>query len=102
MTYSHYRLASGILGAALMLTACTTKKQETPSLTGPSELSTAISIAASPDVLAQDGASQSLITITAHDANGQVLRNLPLRAEISVDGSITDCGLPASGLYRLV
>jgi PKD repeat protein len=92
MTYSHYRLASGILGAALMLTACTTKKQETPSLTGPSELSTAISIAASPDVLAQDGASQSLITITAHDANGQVLRNLPLRAEISVDGSITDFG----------
>jgi PKD repeat protein len=92
MGHSSYRLALGILGAALLLGACTVKKQEAPSLTGPSELSMAISIAVSPDVLAQDGASQSLVTITARDSNGQPFRNLSLRAEISVNGTITDFG----------
>jgi PKD repeat protein len=92
MAHPTSRLVCGLIGVSLLFTACTTKKQETPSLTGPSELSTSIAIAASPDVLAQDGASQSLITITAYDSNGQLLRNLPLRAEIAVDGSITDFG----------
>ena len=92
MAHSTSRLVCGLIGAALLLGACTTHKQETPSLTGPSELSTAIGIAASPDVLSQDGASQSLITITVNDSNGQVMRNVPLRAEISVDGSLTDFG----------
>lgn len=92
MGHARYRLALGILGAALLLGACTVKKQEAPSLTGPSELSLAISINVSPDVLAQDGASQSLVTITARDSNGQPLRNLSLRAEIAVGGAITDFG----------
>lgn len=87
-----YRVTAGLLGAALLAGACTVKKQETPSLTGPSELSTAITIAVSPDVLAQDGASQSLVTVTARDANGQALRSLPLRAEIAVNGFIADFG----------
>src|SRR4029453_10508130 len=92
MAYRIPRYLVVAIGAALLVSACTTKSQETPPLTGPSELSTAIGIAASPDVLAQDGASQSLITITAHDANGQLMRNLPLRVEIAVDGAITDFG----------
>src|SRR5919202_323222 len=72
--------------------ACTLKKQEAPSMTGPSELGTSVTIAVTPDVLTQDGASQSLVTITARDANGQPLRNLSLRAEIYVNGSIVDFG----------
>lgn len=76
----------------LLASACTVKKQETPPLTGPSELSTSISISLSSDVLFQDGASQSLVTITARDHNGQPIRNLPLRVEIAVDGFITDFG----------
>lgn len=79
------------MGAAL-LGACTVKKQETPDLAGPSELSTSINISVSPDVLSQDGASQSLVTITARDANGQPLRSLPVRADITVNGVITDFG----------
>jgi PKD repeat protein len=81
--------------AALLLAAswgCTTKKQEAPPLTGPSELGTSISITVSPDVLRQDGASQSLVTVTARDNSGQPLRNLTLRAEITVGGIITDFG----------
>src|SRR5687767_4401959 len=92
MSHATYRLAAGLLGGAVLLGGCTVKKQETPSLTGPSELSTAISISVSPDVLFQDGASQSLVTITARDSNGQPLRNLPLRVEIAVDGVVTDFG----------
>lgn len=92
MAHSTYRVVSGILGAALLLSACTVKKQETPALTGPSELGTSITISVSPDVLFQDGASQSLVTVTARDSNGQVLRNLPLRAEITVNNIVTDFG----------
>ena len=86
------RFAVAFLAAALFAGACTTKKQETPSLTGPSELSTSISLTVTPDVLTQDGASQSLVTITARDNNGQPFRNLPLRAQIAVNGVEVDFG----------
>jgi PKD repeat protein len=78
--------------AALLISACTVHKQETPSLTGPSEFGTAIAVAISPDVLPQDGASQALVTVTARDSNGQPLRNLNLRAEIVVGGASADFG----------
>lgn len=92
MAHVNARLALGILFATLLAGACTVKKQQAPSLTGPSELSTSITISVSPDVLSQDGASQSLVTITARDSNGQPLRNLALRTEIAVNGFITDFG----------
>lgn len=92
MAKSTFRFASGLLGGALLLSACTVHKQDTPALTGPSELGTSITIAVSPDTLPQDGSSQSVVTITARDANGQPLRNASLRAEIAVDGTITDFG----------
>jgi len=74
------------------LSACTLKKQETPSLTGPSELGTSVTITVTPDVLTQDGSSQSLVTITVRDQNGQPVRNQSLRAEIFVNGIIADFG----------
>src|SRR5262245_56505273 len=72
--------------------ACTTKKTEAPPPSGPSELSTSVSLSANPSTLSQDGSSQSVISVTARDANGQPLGNLPLRAEITVNGVITDFG----------
>jgi PKD repeat protein len=82
--------------AASMLalsTACTMKSEEAPPYTGPSELDKSISVAVSPDVLTQDGASQSLVTVTALDgSNSQPLRNLTLRAETRVDGMRVDFG----------
>jgi PKD repeat protein len=92
MGHSRYRAAIGLVAGALLFGACTVKKQEAPGLTGPSELGTSINISVTPDVLSQDGASQSLVTVTARDHNGQPLRSLPVRAEITVNGVITDFG----------
>jgi PKD repeat protein len=82
--------------AALALVAlsvgCTMKEQETPALTGPSELGTAVSVSVSPDILTQDGGSQSLVTVSAFDPNGKPLRNLSLRSEIFVGGTTADFG----------
>jgi PKD repeat protein len=86
-----FRLGAA-LGIALLVGGCTLKKQDAPSLTGPSELGTSVRLAASPDVLNQDGASQSTVTIQTLDNNGQPLRNVSLRAEILVNGTLVDFG----------
>ena len=44
MRTSRYRAAAGVVLGATLLAACTVKKQETPGLTGPSELGTALTI----------------------------------------------------------
>lgn len=89
------RTSVGIAAVGAVLTlasACTMKSQEAPPLSGPSEFATSIGITISPDVLTQDGASQSLITITARDSNSSPIRNLSLRAEITVGGIRADFG----------
>jgi PKD repeat protein len=92
LMHARIRFGAAILGSALAVSACTVHKQDVPALTGPSELGISITIAASPNVLTQDGASQSIVTITARNNNGQPLANLSLRTEISVGGAITDFG----------
>jgi PKD repeat protein len=92
MAMKTFRTTSTLAVCALLFSACTVKKQETPALTGPSELSTAITITVSPDVLAQDGASQSLVTITARDQNGQPLRSQSLRVDMAVGDVLADFG----------
>jgi PKD repeat protein len=72
--------------------ACTTKKTEPPPVSGPSGFGTALAITASPSVLSQDGHSSSQIVVQAYDGNNQPIRNLALRADIWVNGSITDFG----------
>lgn len=89
---THRVLAAFAVGTMALATACTMKSQEAPPLTGPSEFGTSVTISVSPDVLTQDGASQSLVTIIARDSNGDPLRNVSLRAEISVGGVRADFG----------
>lgn len=71
---------------------CTMKGQDTPPLTGPSELGTSITLRTQPEILVQDGSSQSLITITARDSNGQAKRDVSLVTGIFVKGVRTDFG----------
>jgi PKD repeat protein len=80
------------VAAGLALAGCTIKKTDKPPLAGPSELALALSLYANPDVLTQDGASQSQVVIQARDPNGQPVKNLPLRADIVVDGVYVDYG----------
>lgn len=83
---------TGVLAAAVAAGACTMKSQDAPGLTGPSGYGTDISVAVTPDIIFQDGASQSRVTVTASDQNGKPLANLSLRAEIRVGGVTTDFG----------
>jgi chitodextrinase len=81
-----------VAGVVALASACTMKSQDAPPLTGPSELGQSIAIAVSPDVLPQDGASQSFITVTARDENSLPIRNLTLRTETRVGGVPVDFG----------
>jgi PKD repeat protein len=81
------------LAVALMLcAACTTSQVEVPGLAGPSELALSIRVAAIPDSISQDGASQSSIVVTAFDSKGKACGSLPVRLDMSVGGSIQDFG----------
>jgi len=83
--------------AALAATAgCRLKDQTAPSLVGPSELGLSLTTTATPDLLTRDGASQSVITVTARDEAGQARANVPLRVDSFCDTSAgrrpTDAG----------
>lgn len=66
---------------ALFSSGCTIPETPTPLPTGPSERALSLTLAASPDILQQNGGSQSTISILALDANGQPRSNLTLRLD---------------------
>lgn len=86
MTNTSFR---GTLAAAALIAmataGCTMEKQEPPSLTGPSEFAYSIAVNARPDIIVQDGASQSRIDIVARDANGQPWQ-VDLHLDVVVNG----------------
>ena len=90
MLYTRY--APGILLAAVLTSACTLQSPDSPSPTGPSEMSLSLTVSATPDVIAQDGGSQALITIVARDANSQPIPGLGLMVQTAVNGSLVDYG----------
>src|SRR4051812_49222664 len=71
---------------------CTLKSQDTPPLTGPSELGLSITLSTQPEILVQDGSSQSLVTITARDSNGKPKKGVSIISGIFVGGVRTDFG----------
>lgn len=72
--------------------ACSLSTQDAPPLAGPSELALSLAVTASPDILTQDGKSQSIIGVTARDANGQPIRGLSLRLAMFVGDTSVDYG----------
>ena len=67
---------SRVVGMLLMagsLAACTVDKQEAPPFAGPSAGGQSLSLSASPDRIAHNGAAQSVVTISMSDAAGQPL-----------------------------
>jgi PKD repeat protein len=84
--------AFAILSAAAVLSSCTMKDQEPPAFAGPSEFGQSVSVKVDPDTLTQDGASQSLVTVTVRDEEGRPKRNVTLRIDTSVGGTFVDFG----------
>lgn len=81
-----------VLVAALGLGACALEKQATPSPAGPSEFALSLTVAAVPDLITQDGASQSIVAVMARDAAGEPVRGLSIRVDTLVNGVAADFG----------
>jgi PKD repeat protein len=81
-----------LVACALAASACTMKDQETPPLTGPSEFGTSVNVSVTPDVLPQDGLSQSDVMIRVLDSAANPVSDLSLAAEILVDNQVVDFG----------
>lgn len=76
--------------------SCSLSKQNAPPLAGPSEFGLSLAVTASPDVVSQDGQSQSMVSVTARDANGQPIRGVTLRLGMFVGDTSVDYGTLAS------
>jgi hypothetical protein len=72
--------------------ACSLADHPVPSLTGPSSLSIALSVTASPDTLMPDGVSQSRITVDARDAHGRPVADLVATMDLEGEGTSADLG----------
>lgn len=81
---------------ALAAGACTIDETPAPPLTGPSAFALSLALAAQPDMIRQDGASQSIVTIEARGPEGLPARNVALRVDTSVNGVIQDFGTLAT------
>src|SRR5258705_12842180 len=62
-----------VVVAATLTSACGLEKQTQPSLIGPAQTGLAINMTATPDQLPRDGSSQSVVTVTARDAEGRAI-----------------------------
>ena len=65
----------GAVALATAVAACNLETQPVPAVSAPSEFAVAITVAALPDQLPRDGASQSIISVTARGPQGQPLAN---------------------------
>ena len=92
MKYCLVSRCVALAAVTLTVAACTMKEQEPAPLSGPSEFGQSLNVSVTPDILTQDGASQSVVTVIARGPNGAPLASLPLRAEIVVGGVATDFG----------
>ena len=94
VTFSCSRASAlmALMAVAIGLSACTVKKTEAPELAGPSELGLSLRTSVIPDILDQDGISQSAVEIVARGPDGRPMRSVPVRAEIWVGGVIVDYG----------
>lgn len=84
--------ALSVLAAAAVASSCTLQEVDAPSPTGPSTLALSLNVTASPDILPEDGASQSVIRVVARGPNGQPLPNVPLRIDTTIGSTIVDFG----------
>jgi plastocyanin len=90
-----FRTLTLLLTVALAA-ACSVKNTTAPGLSGPSELALSLTMAATPDTITQDGASQAQVIVVARDAAGKAVASLPVHLEITQGGQIVDYGTLSS------
>jgi PKD repeat protein len=56
---------------AIVVSGCSISEQTPPAVTGPSEFALSLTLSATPDTIAQDGTSQSEISVVARDTAGR-------------------------------
>ncbi len=87
-----FRTLALLISAVALAAGCSVKDAPAPSLTGPSELSLSLTMAATPDTITQDGSSQALVVVVARDVSGRAVANLPIRFDVMKDGQVVDYG----------
>ena len=75
-----------------LASGCALTGTSAPPLTGPSELGLSLLLAATPDVLLQDGISRSRVSVTARGANTEPIPGLRLTVEVEGDEFAVDSG----------
>ena len=65
----------GAVALAMTVSACNLETQQVPAVSAPSEFGVAITVAALPDQLPRDGASQATVSVTTRGPQGQPLAN---------------------------
>lgn len=81
------------LAALGLSAACTVHGVDVPPLTGPSDYALSVTVTATPDILPQDGASQSSVLISVKGPDGKGVPNQSVRIQTAVNGSVQDYGL---------
>ena len=91
------RSAAVVFAATLCAAGCALDDADAPSLTGPSEFGLSITATATPDLLARDGSSQSVVVLTVRDFQNRpvagqrlTLGVTPSAARLSVAEVVTD------------
>lgn len=75
-----------------VISGCTMKSQDPPSLTGPSEFGVAITIEADSTILVLDGSDSTVVRVTARDAKGKPKSGVNMRSQIFFDRKPVDFG----------
>ena len=93
-TLSFTRVAARalLIPMVAVVSGCTMKSQDPPSLTGPSEFGVAITMEADSTILVLDGADSTRVVVTARDAKGKPKSGVNMRSEIFVGGTRADFG----------
>jgi PKD repeat protein len=77
-------LTAFALVAVLVGVGCNLHDVEAPTPMGPSELAMSVTVTASPDILPEDGASQSVIGVFVRDETGNPVPNVQARLETNM------------------
>ncbi len=86
------RTSAVLLAALALTTACSVQQTEIPGLTGPSDFALSIQVSATPDVINQDGSSQSSVIVTVNGPDGRPVSSVPVRLDLLVGGTYVDFG----------